>query len=410
MEPTRAPQPTATADARIHGWEADLRALVEVRERVHPEPWHGIARDEYVAAVDDVIARIPEMSDNELLVQVTRLAAMPTWAGRDGHGGIYPWGEGTFGTNLFPLRLYWFSDGVYVVDALPPFHELIGQRLDTIEGHPIAQILTAVEPLVPRDNHMQLLTHSMRLVVVAEILDGLGLIDDPAQPVPMEFSDGSETHDVVVSTVPLAVFEAWAGGHHTHSPPARPDGAMWLRDIATEAWWTMERDDTAYISYNFASSAVSAIVNEVEAAIEAGDVERLVVDARHNPGGNNTTFHSLRTLVQKAATDLPGGAYVIFGRATFSAAGNFVTDIDRLTEAVLVGEDSGTSPNQYGDSQATTLGHSGLVYRNGRYWIQRTDPDDPRLTVEPDIETALSAADYFSDRDPALEAILADSP
>ena len=138
-----------------------------------------------------------------------------------------------------------------------------------------------------------------------------------------------------------------------------PDGALWLQDIATEAWWEyLEESRTAYVSYNFTSSAVSAVVNEVEAAIDAGDIDRLVVDARHNPGGNNTTFHSLRALVQESATSLPAGAYVIFGRATFSAAGNFVTDIDLLTEAVLVGEDSGTSPNQYGDSYATDLTHS----------------------------------------------------
>jgi hypothetical protein len=403
--------PAPTYDSRTAGWEADLRSLVEARERVHPDPWHGVARADYLAAVEGVISKVPSLTDNQLLVETTRLAAMPTWAGRDGHGGIYPWGEGEFGTNLYPLRLYWFSDGLFVVDALPQYEDLLGSRLTALDGRPIDDVLDLVEPLVPRDNHMQVLSHSARLVVVAEVLEGLGVIEDASAPVQMEFDSGDAPVVVEVGTVPLDVFEAWAGGHHTHSPPERPNGPLWLRDIHTEAWWNLDADTaTAYISYNFTSSAVSPIVNEVQAAIEAGDVERLVVDARHNPGGNNTTYHSLRALVADAATSLGGGAYVLMGRATFSAAGNFVTDVDLLTEATLAGEDSGTSPNQFGDSHATPLAHSGLVYRNGRYWVERSDPDDPRITVEPDLDAPLSSADYFGDRDPVMEAILANAP
>jgi hypothetical protein len=34
-------------------------------------------------------------------------------------------------------------------------------------------------------------------------------------------------------------------------------------------------------------------------------------------------------------------------------------------------------------------------------------PDDPRLTIEPDIAVPVRAADYFAGRDPAPDAILA---
>lgn len=403
---------TSTANdpsaARRSGWEADLRALIDVRERIHPEPWHGVSRADYETAVESTIARIDELSNDQLLVEATRLAAMPTWVGRDGHGGIYPWGEGTFGTNLYPLRLYWFADGLFVVDALAPYEELIGLRLDAIAGHSIDEVLNAVEPLVPRDNHMQVLSHSPRLLVVAEILHGLGLIDDTVVPVEMTFNDGNATRIEPVSTVPLARFEAAIGGHHTHSPPADPTGPLWLRNLHEPAWWELDTSTrTAYFAYNFTSSA-SPLVGEVKQAIEDGKIDRLVVDLRHNPGGNNGSYGSLLALVGDAAVELPLGAYVAMGRATFSAAGNFVTEVDLKTEAVLVGEDSGTSPNQYGDSVATTLEHSGLVFRVGRVPVKKSHDDDPRITVEPDIETLLTSVDYFAGIDPVWDAILAD--
>ena len=35
------------------------------------------------------------------------------------------------------------------------------------------------------------------------------------------------------------------------------------------------------------------------------------------------------------------------------------------------------------------------------------DPDDPRLTIEPDIALPVRAADYFAGVDPALDAAVA---
>ncbi len=393
--------------ARRDGWTADLLQLIEARERVHPDPWHGVAREEFVAAVERVIAQIDELDDDQLLVEITRLAAMPTWAGRDGHGGIYPWGEGGYATNLYPLRLYWFSDGLFVVGALAPYQSLVGLRVEELAGVPVEEVLRAVEPLVPRDNHMQVPSHGPRLAVVSEVLHGLGLIPQAAVPIEVTFSEDGVRRVETVGTVPLQRYESAIGGHHTHSPPVAPDGPRWLRDISRAAWWELvEESRTAYVSYNVTSGAVSSVVREVRQSIEAGEVDRLVVDVRHNSGGNNNTYGSLLSLVRDAAVALPKGAYVAIGRATFSAAGNFVTDVERSTEAVLIGEDSGTSPNQFGDSHATRLQHSGLVYRVGRYLVRRSTPDDERVTVSPDIEVSLSSAAYFGGVDPIWEAIL----
>ena len=43
---------------------------------------------------------------------------------------------------------------------------------------------------------------------------------------------------------------------------------------------------------------------------------------------------------------------------------------------------------------------------SARHWVF-SDPDDPRLTIEPDTPVDVTAADFFAGRDPALEAALA---
>lgn len=416
---TGTPVPSATStdaaspslspdDARTLGWRMDLDRLITAREDVHPDPWHGIPRQEYVDAVEAVAARVPELTDDELLVEITRLAAMPTWAGRDGHGGIYPWGEGSYGVHMYPLRLYWFSDGVFVVDALAPYQDRVGARVAAIGGHPTEEVLAAVEPLVPRDNHQQVLTHSPRLIVAAEILHGLGFIDDPTEPVAFTFeADGEQ---VVADVAPTTVerFEEWAGGYHTHSPPARPQGATWLRRPREPIWWERQAETgTLYVQYNFVAGGVPSVADELATTLAAGGVERVVIDARLNPGGNNTTYGPLLRFVRDAAVAMPGRVYVIMGRATFSAAGNFVTEVEQSTDAILVGEDLGGSPNQYGDSLPAQLEHSRLILRVAPEYITMSARDDPRITISPDIPAPLSSVDYFADRDPAMDAILA---
>lgn len=403
QSPTVAPTPS---DPRTAGWQADLLTLIDFRERTHPDPWFGIPRDDYVADVESVIARIPELNDDELLVEATRLAAVPTYAGRDGHGGIYPWGEGTYGGHAYPLRMYWFSDGMFVVDALPPYDDLEGARVDAIGGNPIADVLAAAEPLVPRDNHGQVLSESPRLIAVSEILHGLGLLDE-AGDTDFTFTVDGETVTRTISPIALSEFEAWTGGHHTLSPPGRSNGPLWLSDIEDSAWWVVDPETrVAYVSYNLVDYESIFVASDLAAALDNGEFDTLVVDLRHNPGGDNTTYGAFLSFVQRAAEELPGDVYMVTSRATFSAAGNFSTDVEQSTDAIFIGEDMGSSPNLYGDSRQIELTEAGLIFRVAlRYW-EKSTPDDPRITIEPDIEVLLSSADYFGDVDPVMEAIL----
>jgi len=57
----------------------------------------------------------------------------------------------------------------------------------------------------------------------------------------------------------------------------------------------------------------------------------LVIDVRHNGGGDNTTYWPLLDLIE--SRPLRGKVVVLMGRMTFSAAGNFVAAVDYRTTA-----------------------------------------------------------------------------
>ena len=123
---------------------------------IHPDLTHGTSRAELDAAATALSATVDRASDDELMVGVLRIVALVSRAGCDAHTGAYVWGSGTYPVDSLPLRLWLFpgeadSDQVVVVDALPPYEALVGSRIEAIEGHPIADVIAAIDPIVPRD-------------------------------------------------------------------------------------------------------------------------------------------------------------------------------------------------------------------------------------------------------------------
>jgi hypothetical protein len=97
----------------------------------------------------------------------------------------------------------------------------------------------------------------------------------------------------------------------------------------------------------------------------------------------------------------------VIGRATFSAAQNFTNDVDRLTGTIFVGEPTGSRPSFAGEGTMAVLPYSGIGLSISTRLHQHAYATDRRIWIAPDVPAELSSADYFANRDPALDAIQA---
>ncbi|HEX9668180.1 MAG TPA: hypothetical protein VGC93_01740, partial [Thermoanaerobaculia bacterium] len=103
--------------------------------------------------------------------------------------------------------------------------------------------------------------------------------------------------------------------------------------------------------------------------------------------------------------DRPGRLFALVGRGTFSACMNLASALERRTGAVFVGEETGNSPNQYGDAEPLLLPRSGLlVLISSRAWLGGL-PGDRRRTLAPDQPVTTTYADVAAGRDPVLAAV-----
>ena len=388
----------------------DVRELGRSIEQIHPDPFRSVPRQRFESGVDTLARRAPSISRNELLVGVMRIMAL--LGPRNGHTGLFPGDPShTRELHLYPLRLYRFTDGVFVVDAEDK--SLVRSRVVAIAGVSVEEVLELVEPLVPRDNTSNLRGLAPHYLLTAEVLDGLGITEgaEPAE-FTLELPDGQRVDRSLVAVPSSRYVAAFHDRLHGHYPSILPSASrpLYLSGSGKPLWArTLAHGRAVYVGYNAVQTPLPAVLRKVERLVRGAGVQRVIVDVRLNGGGDNTTYGPLTSLFGSPALDKRGKLYLLTGRATFSAAANFAAEIDRDTRATIVGEPTGGGVETYGDAFPLSLPTTGwTVYIATRYHERKKDPNDRRLAVEPDIRVDLSSKQYFAGTDPVLERVLRD--
>jgi hypothetical protein len=370
--------------------QREITGLVDRMAQLHPDVDHEVPLAELRAEAAELAERAPRSSRDELLVGLMRLT---TLGERDGHGGIFlhdPSHAKPF--TFFPLRVHDFADGVHVVaDTAGGAH--VGKRVTAIDGVPLAEVVRRVTPLIPRDNASTIRLLLPEYLVCAEVLRGLGVVEGSAT---YSFADGSR--------VELEPTTAYGLGTALHPLPTRAPQLLYRNLQQPFVLVPLERGRSLYLGFHMVVSPPQALLDRILRAARKPGFRKLIVDVRHNGGGNNTTYWPLLDLFDERP--LRGKVVVLMGRMTFSAAGNFVAAVDHETRARLVGEPSGGAPNQWGDRQAIELPVAGLTAYVAVYYVE-VAPRDKRPAVQPDVRVEPSVADFLAGRDPVLRRALA---
>jgi hypothetical protein len=399
-----APSPTdAVAVAR----RADLDQLVDRLVAFHRNPFLEEGEAAFRSRVDAVAAAAGRRTDAGFLVDVMGLMGNRD---RDGHSGA--WAMAQTGDRLhgLPLWLRDFPDGLRVVVARGPHEDLVGAIVTAVGGTPIDEARRAVEPLVPADNDSNRRANLPKYLLLPEVFEELGIRRKGASALTVRLPDGTNA-DVDPEPLSIEAYRDWVFTVYPRYPTAMPpdeDGSRERRRRDESFWTETLPDGTLYIAYQEVRArsgdlTIGRLANAVRDA--EGPV---VVDLRANPGGDNTTYGPFRDALRRKAVDGDGPVALLTSRDTFSAAGNFVTELktgDGGERILLVGEPPGGGLNIYGDTARVTLDHSGIVVLISRRYHEKA-PGDDRLQIEPDVAIEPSWDDAIAGRDPVLDAAL----
>lgn len=393
-------RPDTSGWSRDEGWGRDLQMLYDEAKRVNPVYRHSA----FPAEVDRRFAAlkqdIPTLSDAEILYRM-KLMLAPL---RQGHIAFWPLPASRF----LPVRFYAFPQGVFIIDAQDK--SLIGSRLVKIGTLSAEEAWRRLSKADSADGDMEYVWGVSGLAETAN-LQGFGAIRDPeAVELTLEPSSGGAQRQVTVATTatppPNGQSERW---DRLLAPPgAAPP--LFLSRMKETFWQTSLPDRQAlYVQINNLTDSRDETLVEYGRRLwtVVGQIKpkNLILDLRHNNGGVTQEYPELlRTIVAFSRT--PGAqVYVLIGRRSYSATGNFITDLERLADPVFVGEASSECCNLHGDPAVMTLPYSKVGAELTAVKWQLSPPGDRRREMSPEVPVQLNASDYFAGRDPVLEAV-----
>lgn len=400
-------------------WRDDLHQLSSAIKEIHFKPFHKLSEADFDAAIGELEAQVPHMSDAEVIVGMAKIVAQlrdghtrlhiprlyPEFAleAELGHSGTAPPKVDSLRFRQSPVRFELFDDGLFVVGAHPDYLDLIGQKVLRFDTTTVGEAIEVVRSVSFFENNSRARLMAPDRLALPEVTQILGISRASDSVAITTVDDAGRTRTTKLQTVNEP------GQDYVSGMPATLP--LWLKNRDKYRWFEILEDhDAIYVQVNqFEENPVSPygdfVAETLEAAREAG-VLRYVIDLRHNSGGIGAWVTPFVTGIGSSEFNEFGRVFVLVGRTTFSAAQHFMHKFEELTYAAFVGEPSGAKPSHYGDGKRVVLENSGLTLRVSTIYWHSWLANDFRDEINPHISAPLTAADYFGGKDPVLIAAL----
>jgi len=403
----------STAQARR--WQSDLVQLhKELKER-HVDIYHTVDKDTLDKAVNLLYEEIPELNTRQILVKISQIVAMIG----DGHTSFYPGNQKKKWFGFFPMKFWFFSDGIYVISTTEKYKAFLGQKLVRIENTSIADVFSKISTTIGADNDKEYDYSVPFLIPRPDLLHALE-ITSSADKAEFHFENGSTT----LSSIGL---KEWRNEEYIcsnvlfpkgKSPSQRPEilfaTSLTLDSLAQRRyyWYTRLEDENAiFLQYNQCwdqkdRPAFAAIMNTMFNELDETNAERLIIDLRQNTGGEPLIAKPLLEELTKRKKYIDEGrVFVIVGRRTFSAALTNAVQLRKIGVRT-VGEAPRGKPNNPSEGRDIDLKSTKIWVTVSTQFVER-DPELGDQNYLPiDIRCDMTFDDYRNAKDVALQKAL----
>jgi len=387
---------------RDDAWKKDIDYLLSRIEQLHFDMNHYVSKVDYEKVVHDLKTSISHATDEQIIVKMMKvLGTLGT-----GHNLLIPTSSKIGALKKLPVQFYQFDDGLFIVDADKDYEKWIGYKVELFENTSAELALQKTNAVNARDNDMQILWLGPYYLGLPDVLEGLGIIED-ANQVSLTLSNSKgKSEKATMNPV------AWNFTGTPVLPKLKAKKQPLFLSKKEDFYWSkvLPEHNAMYVQFNafvakdeptFPDFNLKLLEN-----IKQNNYQNLILDMRLNAGGNGAMIAPmLKALIKFESTNPKGKIFVLIGRGTFSAAQNFLVNITKNTNAIIVGEPSGSSPNFAGEAGYFKLPYSGLWGIIASQYHQSSTAEDKRKWVAPHIPVGQSSTDFFNGNDKALNSI-----
>lgn len=306
-------------------------------------------REQFISRVNALIVQIPELDDEEILFELNSIVALLD----DIHSGIAtPW------EMIFPNWYKVIFDGeggyrCYITATASDTEDALLCEVLAVNGVSLPELVEKARPCIPHETEEYLITAlldgSVAYLNNCSFLKYLGVVEKGNTVVFTLKDEAGRTFDMKMqahSLFRLSILEMTPADCHDQLwlVNSRPDETLWLEYLEDTDTVYVRMSATEYYSVNALPELLSG------AAEELGEISKLVLDLRGNPGGS-ADFQGLAWWL----SDLEnvGQVYILLDSLSASAAVGLPSLMKQtLNDTVLVG----MSPAQRPFTPTTTAG------------------------------------------------------
>ncbi len=381
-------------------WRTDIDFLYEQLLKTVPDIEDRLSEEELQAKVTALKLNLPTLDGVQTALALQEILSLVKDDGCD----IYPFQE-VLGSKILPLKTYLFADGLYICDASEKYSNLIGQKIETINKVPVANVLQAMKAFSPADNHY-FQTYLFPFYWQIDTWLAAAMKTPMAEEITLGVASGQEA--VVVYEEVSAYIKL-----HRQLASHRQLNSVSIRHESENYWveYLVEKQ-TLFVQFlaitdNKEGVSFKQFVEEVETAIKTLEVSRLVIDNRYGGGGNGFKLKPFTDMIaENEGVNQRGKLFVLTSRATRGTVLELTSILELNTKAILIGEPTGEGPNMVGDTKVIELPNSRLrISLTNKFWPTSWDADN-RSTIVPEVKVDYLFKAYQAQDDPWVNAVL----
>ena len=354
--------------------EEDVKYLQQELKKVHYDLYRHVSEQTLTGSLKKAASVDPEF----LNIAIQESLALI--------GDAHTYVQGILDKNHLPLNFREIDGNLYIVGSSVQYSHLLCQRLDSINGHNIAEITGKVANLSSKENS-EVLKRDLALNMASnQVLEYYGFSTSNQLQVT---TDGGAT-EIAVST----------GDRVKSLHPLRWKDSE-IEDptfVGNNIYRFRIVGDTLLFQYNKCTNKdhTEEDLSEFKRKLlEATDtVKSIVVDLRENRGGNTDIMAGL-------FEKFPEGKkiFVAMGRDTFSSAMHHLLYLKKSKGAILIGENAGQRPNRFGDRKEIVLPNSEIIVACSYKYFELL-PGQNIDVIQPDIKIPVTIEDYRNNTNP----------
>jgi hypothetical protein len=336
------------------------------------------------------------------------------------------------------VRVSSFSDGIYVMRTKEKDRDVLGAKVEAIDGTPIEAAITRVMRLRGGTDGWRRV-EAMQILYQQDLLYGTGIAREPgASTWTLRLSSGETVERRFEPYIPSKAEPSKRSTRWLSPEPLKGYDKGWvaLRPQADEVPLSLHKMDlgywrtrlpnscAAYIHmkavYDLGEQTIGDFLAETKADLKAHKACAAIVDLRFNTGGDYTNMYSFGSELPSL---IDGPVYVLTSPQTFSAAITSTAFIKQAAPAQvhIIGEMVGDRMPFYAEGNGGCLPnyHLCLIYQGGKhdYVHPCNDPGEcywlnfiyrARIaTFAPEETIHTSFADWNAGHDPVFDRAVA---